>query len=192
MKRPGTYLADILTEDGQIAKEQQSIYAYLFDYLIESLLYDIIILILGILIHRPGITICYLLVTIPLRHFAGGFHANTRLGCTLISYGIYLSTIFLGPILVSFTKPVWLFILYLAFWSMILPVAPVDTKNKRLSVNQRKKLFHRCIITCIIMTILMIFFYAYGQILYMGMVTVCMMESAISVYIGIWKNRRNL
>ena len=45
MKQPGTYLADILTEDGQIPKEQQSIYAYLFDYLIESLLYDIIVLI---------------------------------------------------------------------------------------------------------------------------------------------------
>ena len=80
MKQPGTYLADILTEDGQIPKEQQSIYAYLFDYLIESLLYDIIVLIFGLLVHRFGITICYLLVTIPIRHFAGGFHANTSLG----------------------------------------------------------------------------------------------------------------
>ena len=87
MKQPGTYLADILTEDGQIPKEQQSIYAYLFDYLIESLLYDIIVLIFGLLVHRFGITICYLLVTIPIRHFAGGFHANTRLGCTLLSSG---------------------------------------------------------------------------------------------------------
>lgn len=57
MKQPGTYLADILTEDGQIPKEQQSIYAYLFDYLIESLLYDIIVLIFGLLVHRFGITI---------------------------------------------------------------------------------------------------------------------------------------
>ena len=90
MKQPGTYLADILTEDGQIPKEQQSIYAYLFDYLIESLLYDIIVLIFGLLVHRFGITICYLLVTIPIRHFAGGFHANTRLGCTLLSYVRFL------------------------------------------------------------------------------------------------------
>lgn len=192
MKQPGTYLADILMEDGQIPKEQQSIYAYLFDYLIESLLYDIIVLIFGLLVHRLDITLCYLLVTIPIRHFAGGFHANTRLGCTLLSYGIYLATVFLGPILVPFIKPVWLFILYLIFWGMILPVAPVDTKNKRLSVNQRKKLFHRCIITCIIMSIIMFVLYTCRQVLYMGMITICMMEGVISVYIGIWKNRRNL
>ena len=36
MKQLGTYLADTLTEDGQISKEQQAIYAYLFDYLIEA------------------------------------------------------------------------------------------------------------------------------------------------------------
>ena len=41
MKQLGTYLADTLTEDGQISKEQQAIYAYLFDYLIEALLYDV-------------------------------------------------------------------------------------------------------------------------------------------------------
>ena len=41
MKQLGTYLADTLTEDGQISKEQQAIYAYLFDYLIEALLYDL-------------------------------------------------------------------------------------------------------------------------------------------------------
>ena len=31
MKQLGTYLADTLTEDGQISKEQQAIYAYLFE-----------------------------------------------------------------------------------------------------------------------------------------------------------------
>ena len=82
MKQPGTYLADILTEDGQIPKEQQSIYAYLFDYLIESLLYDIIVLIFGLLVHRFGITICYLLVTIPIRHLSGDCFSRSG-SCTI-------------------------------------------------------------------------------------------------------------
>lgn len=130
MKQLGTYLADTLTEDGQISKEQQAIYAYLFDYLIEALLYDIVVLIIGLLVHRLDLTLCYLLVTIPLRHFAGGFHANTRLGCTILSYGIYLITIFSCSLILKHIKPVWIFILYLLTWCMILPVAPVDTKKQ--------------------------------------------------------------
>ena len=63
MKQLGTYLADTLTEDGQISKEQQAIYAYLFDYLIEALLSDIVVLIIGLLVHRLDLTLCYLLVT---------------------------------------------------------------------------------------------------------------------------------
>ena len=104
MKQLGTYLADTLTEDGQISKEQQAIYAYLFDYLIEALLYDIVVLIIGLLVHRLDLTLCYLLVTIPLRHFAGGFMSNTRLGCTILSYGIYLITIFLCSLILKHIK----------------------------------------------------------------------------------------
>ena len=192
MKQLGTYLADTLTEDGQISKEQQAIYAYLFDYLIEALLYDIVVLIIGLLVHRLDLTLCYLLVTIPLRHFAGGFHANTRLGCTILSYGIYLITIFSCSLILKHIKPVWIFILYLLTWCMILPVAPVDTKNKRLSEHQKKKLFHRCLITCFILTILTGFLYLHHQITYSGIIMLCMVEGVISVYIGIWKNRRNL
>ena len=89
MKQFGSYLADTLAKDNQIPEEQQAVYAYLFDYLIESLLYDVFVLIIGMIFHHTGATVCYLLVTIPLRHFAGGFHANTRLGCTILSYGIF-------------------------------------------------------------------------------------------------------
>ena len=64
MKQLGTYLADTLTEDGQISKEQQAIYAYLFDYLIEALLYDIVVLIIGLLVHRLD-PVSYTHLTLP-------------------------------------------------------------------------------------------------------------------------------
>ena len=105
MKQFGSYLADTLAKDNQIPEEQQAVYAYLFDYLIESLLYDVIVLIIGMIFHHTGATVCYLLVTIPLRHFAGGFHANTRLGCTILSYGIFFLTVFPSSFLVSLIKP---------------------------------------------------------------------------------------
>ena len=35
MKQFGSYLADTLAKDNQIPEEQQAVYAYLFDYLIE-------------------------------------------------------------------------------------------------------------------------------------------------------------
>lgn len=191
MKQPGTILADTLKEDGQISEEQQDVYAYLFNYLFESLLFDILVLLIGILVHRWAIAVCYLLVTIPLRHFAGGFHANTKLGCTLLSYGIYLFTLWLAPALTTPIPQIWLLV-YVIAWCFILPVAPVDTKNKRLSDEQKKKLSGSCIRTCILMSILVFLLWWIHQPLYYGTISICLMESAVSVYIGIWKNRRNL
>lgn len=77
MKAWGKEIACILMDNNTISKEETGIYAYLFDYLIENILFNGSVIVIGLLSGRVGIAFCYLLVTIPMRHYAGGCHDVT-------------------------------------------------------------------------------------------------------------------
>lgn len=189
MKHMGTFIADTLSEDSQIESNQKKIYAYLFDYIIEQLIFDAIVLIIGVVSGRFIITLCFLAVTIPMRHFAGGFHASTPWMCNILSYGSYILTIIIVPILEPYIHPYWAAI-YALLWGLILPIAPVDTPNKRLNTEQKSKLLRLCIKTCVIMSVLYLILVLSRQTLYYGAITLCMAESTLGIYIGFAKNRR--
>lgn len=189
MKQPGDFIADTLTNDGQISEEQKNIYAYLFNYLVEALVFDIIVLLAGIIAHRTQTVLCYLAVTIPLRHFAGGFHADTRLGCTIFSYGVCGLFLLISPMLTFIPAYFWL-TAYVLLWILLLIKAPVDTPNKRLTKDQKNKLFRLCILTCIIMSAAMLLICISGNRLCMSGITLSLFICTAGVYIGILRNRR--
>lgn len=189
MKHMGTFIADTLSEDSQIESNQKNIYAYLFDYIIEQLIFDAIVLIIGVVSGRFIITLCFLAVTIPIRHFAGGFHASTPWMCNILSYGSYILTIIIVPVLEPYIHPYWAAI-YAILWGLILPITPVDTPNKRLNTEQKSKLLRLCIKTCVIMSVLYLILVLSRQTLYYGAITLCLAESALGLYIGFAKNRR--
>ncbi len=149
MKHIGSFIAGTLSEDSQIESGQKHIYAYLFDYIIEQLIFDAVVLIIGVVSGRFAITLCFLAVTIPMRHFAGGFHASTPWMCNILSYGSYILTILITPVLEPYIHPYWA-VVYILLWGLILPIAPVDTPNKRLDAEQKSKLLRLCIKTCAI------------------------------------------
>lgn len=191
MKAPGKIIAYALVKDNQIPKDQFHIYAYLFDYIFEFIVYIVIILAIGLFAGRINITLCYLLVTIPLRHFSGGFHANTKLGCTILSYGVFLTLLIFAPKLEPRLDFLWIF-LYFLCWIIILSIAPVDSKNKRLSPSQRKVLHHRCVLTFILITVIMLFLWHTKQNLYYSTISMCVILDTSGLLIGTWKNRRLL
>ncbi len=189
MKKIASFITDTLVKDGQIPESQQDIYRYLFDYLFESLLFDVITLIIGLVTHRFGIALCYILVTIPLRHFAGGFHAGSPLMCTILSYGIYGLILFSAPYLIKLPDFIWIPV-YVVMWLFILLVAPVDCPNKRLLPEQKKRLFKLCILSCIVISIIFIILRINGAILYVASISECLTVCTIGLYIGIFRNKK--
>ena len=189
MKHIGSFIAGTLSEDSQIESGQKHIYAYLFDYIIEQLIFDAVVLIIGVVSGRFAITLCFLAVTIPMRHFAGGFHASTPWMCNILSYGSYILTILITPVLEPYIHPYWA-VVYVLLWGLILFIAPVDTPNKRLDAEQKSKLLRLCVKTCAIMSVLYLIFVLSKQTIFYGAITLCMAESALGLYIGFAKNRR--
>lgn len=191
MKAPGKIIAYALAKDNQIPKNQFYIYAYLFDYIFEIIIYIATILAIGLFARRIDITLCYLVVTMPLRHFAGGFHANTKLGCTILSYGFFLSILFFAPKFALKPHFLWIF-LYFLCWIVILSIGPVDSKNKRLTSSQKEVLHHRCVLTFILMTVAILLLWFNQQNLYYSTISICVILDTLGLLLGTWKNRREL
>lgn len=85
----------------------------------------------------------YLIGFVPLRVFGGGYHAKTHLSCILFFSSFFLLFIFLKDILQ--TAPY--IEIFLCFFVLILVLlfAPVEARNKPLSVESRKQNWRRSV-----------------------------------------------
>lgn len=189
MKQAGAFIANTLTENGQISPNETEIYEYLFNYIAEALAYDFVVLFVGAITHRAAVAICYLFVTIPLRHFAGGFHARTRVSCTIYSYSVALFILFSSNWMSTVSKSFWGNI-YIVCLIVILAYAPVDTPNKRLSAALRKKLFRQCVLWCIVITFAAIILYISDAKVWLTAITLSLTACAAGVFIGALANKR--
>ena len=78
-------LSDLLSKqltqiciDNQIIKAHQAdIYHYCFSYVLDVLLYNITILLLGFLLHRPLQALLFTAITFPGKTIVGGAHASS-------------------------------------------------------------------------------------------------------------------
>lgn len=66
-----------------------AIYRYGLEVFLLSLLESISVLVISLMIGNFLETIVYFIVLIPIRMFAGGYHASTRLRCYLLSLVVY-------------------------------------------------------------------------------------------------------
>lgn len=82
--------------------------------------------------------ILFLLLFIPLRSFAGGYHANTKKGCFIISNVLYLFFLFLCKTAIPNSNMVYIGIL--VFSTVIASYAPVDSCNKRMGFMMCRKM----------------------------------------------------
>ena len=96
----------------------------------------ITILFLGKIFNETVSSIIFLVAFIPLRTYAGGYHAKTILRCYIITIVLMVFTIF------SFKQSMWsqgysCVILGLA-GVLLYKLVPVDNYNHRLTLHERK------------------------------------------------------
>lgn len=135
-------LADIATaqlqEMGIIRQEERAIYSYGFDALFTALLQMASIFLLAIVVGNFFETFLFFLAFIPLRIYAGGYHAGTRLKCYLLSlanYGVFsLALLFVPGV---FYSP--LVLCGCVFSAVIVLIyAPIVHANRKASEASKK------------------------------------------------------
>lgn len=147
-----------------ITDEDRDIYEYGLAQLPHLLLNIIFALIVGLLFNLLIETLFFEILYINIRSYSGGYHAKTRMNCTIISFGILilscLLTIFL--IKVEIHNKFFLLLIIGIFNSIfIYKLSPVQSHNKPLSredIRQiKKKLFDKIIICNILFIVLSLF-----------------------------------
>lgn len=93
-------------------------------------------MILGLLLGRVMELIIFLIAFIPLREYAGGYHAATKLRCYIISCVSILSVLLILRFLPGIC---YLYSMYLAVFSgvLLLFLVPVETKNKPMDDSEK-------------------------------------------------------
>lgn len=133
-----------------IEEYKKSVYEYAYLILFEELINIIIAFLVGIIFDSVDLIACFLGSYIPLRQFAGGYHADSGINCGIVSTIIICVVCLLDKIcLIKLIEQNKYLILIIAEISIIV-LAPVDSDNKRLSIHDKRKYKKNTIILLLI------------------------------------------
>lgn len=112
-------------------------YVYGTELLLSFIISTSIILLIGMLIHRMIKTLIFLAAFILLRRYTGGYHAKTYLRCKIVTVATYLSVVLFSELF--HPTLLWLACLGMIGISTILMIGPIESPNKPLTAEERKK-----------------------------------------------------
>lgn len=122
---------------GIIQDSDINIYKYGYVLAMETALNIIIGIAIGFVFHAIATVLLFWLLYIPLRTYGGGWHASKSWACSLISNVVLIAVILASDLV--FRNYIWCYIAAeLACIVVIVLFAPVDTKEKRLTENEKK------------------------------------------------------
>lgn len=145
-------------ENNAILAEDKEIYRYGYILLIEVILNLLIALIIGLFSGEIWNILFFLCTYIPLRSFCGGWHAAKLWKCTVISSIIILVQVYVIKEIFRDVSLILLFLYFLLNMLLVFLIAPVDTKAKRISNDERriyKAKINRILMVHLIIAVLM-------------------------------------
>lgn len=141
MKQISAKIADLLIENNIIEKNDKNVFIYGIDYMLSSILHIVTTLAIGALFGMFLESVVFLISYMPIRQYAGGFHASTPTRCYFSS--IIITTV----VLYIIGLPIWsdiVILFFLAVASLIIfLLAPVEDKNKPLDDKEKIVYKHR-------------------------------------------------
>lgn len=128
----------------------------------------------------------------PLRKFSGGIHAPTKLLCSILSFSIYFSVIFLSNIdyqnyfgnLRSFNYSFVLLVVYFISVLLIIIISPVVHPNKPIDNKNKTRLKSLLILTLAVISIFFLYFTKKGLQKYYLLIIMCIIIVLISLILG--------
>jgi len=121
---------------GRIAAEDSNIYRYGYTLLSETAINLLIAALIGLVMHELGIVVGFLLLFIPLRSFCGGYHAQTFWKCMLLSNVVIFTAVYVVGNYAERIVPFGYVVAEVLSVAVILKLAPVQSKNKRLGKRE--------------------------------------------------------
>lgn len=179
-------ITQTLVNYGCISKEDTELYSYGFRQLFMMLLNISITLMIGIVLDELLQSIVFSLGYIPIRSFAGGYHAKTPQMCTIFSSFMILTVLLLMKF-VTLTN-IAILLLWIVSVGVIVALSPVQDNHKPLD-NVEKIAYRRKTILLLILDsvgIIVSMVLSFGSISYSLVLSLCCLS--IMLLLGKIKN----
>ena len=160
MKSISKNIAQILKDENIIKENETDFCRYGLEIFFSSTLEIISILFISVFAGNFYETILFFTAFVPLRIFAGGYHADTKMRCYLISVCVYIIFTLIMKIISSELYMAINIVSVIFSTIVVFTTAPVIHRNK--NTNQKEKIHYKktsriiCIIECAIIAILTI------------------------------------
>ena len=136
LERISEKTSDFLIRRGIVSRDSRDVYVYGFALLYSFLINTVVIMSAGIILGKVIETLMFLFIFVVLRSFTGGFHSNSFVLCTVITYSVYTAVMLLS----TFRVHLVLFgILFVGGFVCLFLVAPIEHPNKPISDKKKRQ-----------------------------------------------------
>lgn len=133
-----SHVTENLIQANAIDKTDKDIYEYGISMIFTYSLNLVTTLVIGVIMGQVWESLLFLMIFIPLRSYAGGYHASSEMRCYFLSVGlIVLVLTVLRNIPAWFNSSIGI-LLVLASCIVIFILAPVENKKKPLDSDEKR------------------------------------------------------
>ena len=176
----------VLKHIGIVDEEYKEAYVYCFDLLFDIIVYNLSLLIIGGVIGCLELSILYVLVMTPLKMIAGGAHADSRLKCDIISYGVYFVIITLSRHICA--NEYVIIVLTVMIMFAVVWMTPMSTCDIHGDSERKKQM--KCGIYCAIIVLFDIMILVKKSSSFSVLIMLVAITILINQIVGIIGNRR--
>ncbi len=154
MKNISDNIADTLLQSGILQDDNVDACRYGLDIFVSSVLEIISILVISVFVGNFVETLLFFLTFVPLRIYAGGYHADTKLKCYFVSIGVYAA--FTAAI---YALPQSLYTtvnILMSMFSVVIVFAAAPVVHRNKTVNEVERMYYRkfSILICMVETLI--------------------------------------
>lgn len=175
-------LTEQFVKDGVVTPEDAEIVRYGLEALADNILALLLTALVGFFHGSLVSGIALWMLTFPLRKYAGGYHAKTKVRCYLISVGMLVAAFAL--LYQPDYHPAVYIVLVVISGSYIFMKAPVDHENKVLDMTEQRVYRKRTRVVLVLEGVLFVMAWIFGLENLMVVIAMCFSITAISLVAG--------
>lgn len=137
----------------RIEQSEAEIYQYGYRLLIEKVCALMMTILIAVLFDAWKEILVFCIAFIPIRTFAGGYHAKSFLSCMVLSAGVLILNVLIGKWVIFTGYGCYAILLEVILYPVIAWMSPVENSNRTISDSERKY-FKRMVMVLYVVQIL--------------------------------------
>ncbi len=150
--RIAEYVTQKLLESSVIEEGDRELFVYGFFLLVMRSFFLFITVFAGLMVSIPGESILFYMVFMFLRTYAGGVHARTEMTCTILTSLTLIISVFGIKFMEQMNNDIIPVLMFIGGCVSILLFSPLDTKEKPLEDQEKKKYRTVCVSAILLCT----------------------------------------